>query len=35
MGAEWIVPLVVWVGGMISFFTDNFVLGCCGTNLVG
>jgi hypothetical protein len=35
MGVEWIVPLVVWVGRMISFFADNFVLGCGGTNAVG
>jgi len=31
MSVEWIVPLVVWVGKMISFFADNFVLGSGGT----
>jgi hypothetical protein len=31
MGTEWIMPLVVWVGKMITFFADNFVLGSGGT----
>lgn len=35
MGAERVVPLVVWVGRMISFFDDNFVLACGGRNAVG